>query len=135
MKTISQKKFHQGWEVLRENLETKLKMLYMYSSSVKIFEHKQITSATYVCWLKFFLFFFFFFVFFGSHPWHMEIPRLGVELELQPLAYTTATAMPDLSHICNLHQSVQQRRILNPLSKAKDRTYVLMDNRFVSTEP
>ena len=29
----------------------------------------------------------FFFVFFsGLHPRHMEVPRLGVELELQPLA-------------------------------------------------
>ena len=34
----------------------------------------------------FFVFFFvclvFFFVFFGLHPWHMEVPRLGAELEL-----------------------------------------------------
>ena len=31
----------------------------------------------------------------------MEVPRLGVELELQLPAYTTAiaTAMPDLSHV------------------------------------
>ena len=32
----------------------------------------------------------------------MEVPRLGVELELQLLAYTTVTAMPDPSHICDL---------------------------------
>ena len=36
-----------------------------------------------------------FFVFLGSHPRHMEVPRLGVELELQLPAYTTA--IPDLS--------------------------------------
>ena len=35
------------------------------------------------------------FVFLGSHPQHMEIPRLGVQSELQVLAYTTVTAMPD----------------------------------------
>ena len=35
--------------------------------------------------------------FLGPLPWHMEVPRLGVESELQPLAYTTATAMPDLA--------------------------------------
>ena len=29
----------------------------------------------------------------------MEGPRLGVELELHMLAYTTATATPDLSHV------------------------------------
>ena len=35
--------------------------------------------------------------------------------------------MPDLSRICDLHQSSQQRRILNPLSEARDQTCVLMD--------
>ena len=30
------------------------------------------------------------FVFLGPHPWHMKVPRLGVEWELKPLAYTTA---------------------------------------------
>ena len=29
---------------------------------------------------------------FGLHPRPMEVPRLGAELELQPPAYTTATA-------------------------------------------
>ena len=33
--------------------------------------------------------------------WHMEVPRLGVKLELQLLAYTTATAMQDPSYICD----------------------------------
>ena len=37
--------------------------------------------------------------------WHMEVPRLGVSSQLQLLAYTTVTATPDLSHICNLHHS------------------------------
>ena len=57
----------------------------------------------------------------------MEFPRLGVELELQLLAYTTATAMQDLSHVYNLHHSSQQHQILNPVSEARDRTCVLMD--------
>ena len=38
----------------------------------------------------------FVFVFLGSHPWYMEVPRLGVELDLQLPVYTTATAMPVL---------------------------------------
>ena len=29
------------------------------------------------------------------HLWFMEVPRLGVEKELQLLAYATATATPD----------------------------------------
>ena len=41
--------------------------------------------------------------FLGLHPQHMEVPRLGVELEIQPLAYTTATATGDLSRVCNLY--------------------------------
>ena len=36
----------------------------------------------------------------------MEIPRLGVEAELQHLAYTTATAMWGLSCFFNLHYSL-----------------------------
>ena len=50
----------------------------------------------------------------------LEIPRLGVELELQLPAYTTATVTPDLSHICNLHHSLWQCWILNPLMEARD---------------
>ena len=51
---------------------------------------------------RFYLFIFVLFFFVGPHPWHMEVPSLGVK-ELQLPAYTTATAMPpDLSHICSL---------------------------------
>ena len=56
----------------------------------------------------------------------MEIPRLGVESELQLLAYTTATAAPDPSCVCNLHHSSGQSQILNPLSEARDQTHILM---------
>ena len=80
------------------------------------------------------LFLSFFLVILGPQVWHMEVPRLEVESELQLPAYATATAMPDPSHICDLHHSSQQCQILNPLSKAKNRTCVLMDNRFVSAE-
>ena len=69
----------------------------------------------------------FYFVFLGPHPWHMEIPRLGVESELQPLAYTRATATRYPSHVCHLHHSSRPPQILNLLSEAKDRTLVLMD--------
>ena len=65
----------------------------------------------------------------------MEGPRLGVKSELQLLAYTTATATQDLSHVCSLHHSSRQRRILNPLSKVRDRTCILMDNSFITAEP
>ena len=60
-------------------------------------------------------------------PWHMELPRLGVQSELQLLSYATATATWNLSHFCDLQHSSRKRRILNPLSKARDRTCLLMD--------
>ena len=63
------------------------------------------------------MFFWFFFFFPWLHLQHVEIPRLGVESELQLLAYATATAMPDLSHICDLCHSLGKCQILNPLSE------------------
>ena len=73
----------------------------------------------------------FFFLLLGPHPWHMEVPRLGVELELQLLAYTTATALWDLSCICDPHHSSWQCRILSLLSEARDWTCILMDPTWV----
>ena len=73
-----------------------------------------------------FFFFFFFFCVLGLHLRHTKILRIGVELELQLPANTTATAMQDLSCICNPHHSSEQCRILNPLSEARDQTSNLM---------
>ena len=56
--------------------------------------------------------------FLGPHPWHMEVPRLGVESELQLLAYTTATAARDPSRVCDPHQMACQ--ILNTQREARD---------------
>ena len=50
----------------------------------------------------------FFSPFLGPHLWHMEVARLGAEWELQLPAYTTATAMQDLSHICDPHHSSRE---------------------------
>ena len=77
----------------------------------------------FVCLFCFVLGFFLLF-FLVPHSQHMEVPRLGVQSELQLPAYATATQDP--SHICNLHHSSRQCRILNPLSKARDLTCNLM---------
>ena len=58
----------------------------------------------------------------GQHLQHMEVPELGVELELQLPAYTTATATPDPSCGCDLNHSSWQCRILNPPIEARERT-------------
>ena len=57
--------------------------------------------------------------FLGLHLQHREVPRLGIELELQLLAYAAATAMPDLSHIFDLHHSLWQHQILNSLVRPR----------------
>ena len=56
----------------------------------------------------------------------MEVPRLGVQSELLLSAYAAATTRPDPSHVCDLHHSSQQLRILNPLREARDRTRKLV---------
>ena len=103
---------------------------FRYKSSGKIYNKNCWPIGRRTVWLEtetFSIPFFFFFCFLGLHVWHVEVPRLGFELELQLLAYTTATAMQDLGQICNLHHRSQQHWILNPLSEARDQTCVLMD--------
>ena len=50
------------------------------------------------------IFFFFFLVLLGLHLWHMEVPRLGVKLELLLPAYTIAR-VPDPSCLFDLYHS------------------------------
>ena len=75
------------------------------------------------------VFVFIFFAFLRLHPGIRKFLGLAVNLELQVLAYTTATWDP--SHVCDLHHGSQQCQILNPLSKAMDQTRVLMDHSWV----
>ena len=60
----------------------------------------------------------------------MEVPRLGVKSKFQMLV--PATAMRDLSHICDLPHSSRQHLVLSPLSEARDQTHILMDTSWVS---
>ena len=57
-----------------------------------------------------------FLVFLGPHQQHMEVP--GVESELQNLSCIC---------ICDLHHIARQHGILNPLSKVRHRTCILME--------
>ena len=61
----------------------------------------------------------------------MEVPRLGVQSELQLLAYMTATATWDPSHICDLRHGSWHHQILKPLSEARDQTHILVDTSWV----
>ena len=88
--------------------------LFLFFQIVKIF-HKFLS----VC-------LFLFDCFLGLHLQHMEVPRPGVEVELQLPACATASATWDPRCICNLRHSSCQGWILNPLSEARDQTWILM---------
>ena len=72
-----------------------------------------------------------FFFFLGPHPRHMEVPRQEFELELQRLAYITATATWDPSHICTLHHSSRQCQIPDPMIEARDQTHIFTVMRWI----
>ena len=61
----------------------------------------------------------------------MDVPSLGIELELQLLTHATGTTAPDLHCVCDLHHSSEQGQILNPLSEARDRTSILIDTGWI----
>ena len=58
----------------------------------------------------------------------MEVPRLGVQSELQLTAYTTATAMCDLSCIWDSSEKCQ---VPDPMSEARDQTHIFMYTRWI----
>ena len=70
-----------------------------------------------VCLTSLCLSFYFLPFFLTLHLQHMEVPRLGVESELQLSSYAIDMALPN--QISDLHCSLQQCRILNPLSEAR----------------
>ena len=85
---------------------------------------------------NFFLSFFFFLlsVFLGLHLQHMEVPRLGNELEAAAAGLYLSSQqhqLPDLSCIFDLHHSSQQCLLFSPLSLTRDWTCVLMDASWV----
>ena len=78
---------------------------------------------------KLFLFLAFFFGLFRAAPAAYgggSQPR-GLMGAVAAGLYTTATAAWDPSHVGDLHHSSQQHQALNPLSKARDQTCILID--------
>ena len=69
----------------------------------------------------------FVFAFSRAAPVHMEVPRLGIKLELQLPATAAAAATQDLNHICDLHHSSWHCQIPDPLIEARDLKCILMD--------
>ena len=69
---------------------------------------------------------FFFFGLFRAIPEAYGNSQARGRIEAVAPGYTTAIATPDLSHIFNLHHSSPQCWMPNPLSEARDQTWVLM---------
>ena len=93
-------------------------------------------SGTLFCYgiMIFFIFYFIFFLFYFIFlHFRAALAAYGGSQarDLQMLAYTTATAMQDLSYICNLPHGSQQHRIIDPLSKTRDQTSILMDTSWI----
>ena len=65
-----------------------------------------------------------FFFFLWLYLWHMEVLRLG-GASASGLCHSHCNIGSE--QICDLRHSLQQCQILNPLSKARDQTYILME--------
>ena len=75
--------------------------------------------------------FFFFFGVFRATPAAYGSSQSRCQIGAVAPAYATATATWDPSHVFDLHHRSWQHRILNPLSKARDRTHIFMDISWV----
>ena len=72
-----------------------------------------------------------FFCFLGSHPRHMEVPRLGLHrsCSCQPISQPRQCQIWAL--VWDLYHSSWPRWFLDPLRKAGDRTCILMDTSWI----
>ena len=77
-------------------------------------------------WRTLYLFLFWLF-FSGPHMQHMEVQGLGIKSGLQLPTYTTATATWDQAASSTCTTAHSNTGFLNLLSKARDRTFILMD--------
>ena len=96
----------------------------LHSFQREICYHSYFFLSLYI-WVLFLLVlsFIYLFIYFRSTQF-IYVPRLVVESEQQLLATTTATQDPN--HVYDLHHSSWQHRILNPLNKARNQTWVLI---------
>ena len=101
-----------------------LPSLIIYALHLEIKLYKLNLQAS----LSFFSFlFFFFFGLLRAAPVAYRDSQARGQIGALAVGLHTVILTPDLSHVCDLHHSSQQHRILNPLSEARDQTCVLMD--------
>ena len=68
------------------------------------------------------------FLFTGAHVAYGGSQARG-QIRAASAAYATATATPYLSFICDLLHSLQQHRVQNPLSEARDQICIPTETR------
>ena len=73
--------------------------------------------------------FFFFLLFWAPPPAHGSSQGRGQIRTMQ--AYATATATWDPRHVCNVHHSSWQCRVLDAVSKVRDGTHILVDTNHI----
>ena len=115
---ISFKNFYQNYKIICPSYVTHFPLLICISFYCEKASYQIFVSSSCLCMCFCEMSFFFFQ--WGLLSWHMEVPRLGIEQELQLPAYATPTATWDPSRVCDLYPSSGQLWILNPLSKVRD---------------
>ena len=118
------------WNLIQHSVFNFINKYKMYKNNIfiQVLRAKQVSIVSFLMKTEhnFFWHISFSFIFsLGPLLWHMEVPKLGVKLEMQLPAYATAT--PDCSHVCDPQHSLQQCRIFNLLSETRDWTSNLMD--------
>ena len=112
----------------------RISYIHAYTHGLSIYTHNCVCGVAHVClwggigrweivqmrWSRTASLFVCFFLL--PHLRYMEVSGLGVESELQLLAYTTAPATPEVSHIFHLRCSFRQLQILSPGFEARDQT-------------
>ena len=102
---------------------------YAYSSNFSILQKLR---CSYVQMPNTSVVFFLLFFFFRAVLWAYAGSQAGGQIGAIAVGLCHShTAMLDLSCVRNLHRSSRQCWISNPLSKARDRTCILMDNSWV----
>ena len=106
-------------------------LLRKYKSGRSILHDEFYVCHVFTAFLLIFIFILFYFIFifratceaYGSSQAGGQIRAVAASLHHHN--------MQDLSSICDLHHSSRQHQILNPLSKARDQTRILLDISWV----